>query len=287
MFDVLRQQGHAASPAALLPALAAQFGVLRAAAGSARGLARQQLLGVGAHYAEYAGWMVQEAGDGVGALALTDTAAALARAAGDDALAEYALLRRADIALYQRDGRLVVEWASRVVRGSPSPLVRGLAAQRMAQGWAVLGDASRCLSALELAIDAMAAADEVASGSGIVLGSGGGGRLMEIVRGWCYLDLGRPQDATIALEAGLSRMPAAARRARALYGVRLALSYAACGQLRRARDRGMIALDEARHVDSASVRQQLGLLAVMVRRWPGNVELNNFRMRIERELAVA
>ncbi|MET8256514.1 hypothetical protein [Micromonospora sp. NPDC005205] len=286
VFETLREQGRVVSPIVLLPALASKFGAIRGAADMVSGETRSQLLSIAARYAEYAGWMIQEAGDAPGALVLTERAANLARAAGDHTMAEYALLRRADIALYGHDARIVVAWAIRAESGV-SPEVRLLAAQRAAQGWAVLGQRSRCLSALARAADETAAVEESTVDLGSSLGSRGGGRLMQIVRGWCYLDLGIPRKAVDALEIGMSLVPTDARRARALYGVRLALSHAVCGNVHHAYDAGMTALDEAAHVDSASVRHQLRLLAAAARGWPHDARLDQFRRRIDGELAAA
>lgn len=282
LFDLLRARGHASPPGVLLPALAAEYGALRASAERARGERRREALGLAAHYAEYAGWMVQECGDLDGSLALTGVAAELAAAAGVPELAAYTLLRQADVALYRGDGKAVVELTERVERDRSAARIRALAAQRAAQGWALLGQASPCLAALDRAA---AAGDETEEGSGILLGSGGGGQLMAVVRGWCYLDLGRSELAVESLVAGLADAPPHARRARALYGVRLALAQASCGDPSGAVRSGNRALDDAQHVNSTSVRHQLSVLAGLARRWPARADVVDFRIRIDRELA--
>ncbi|MEU3457703.1 helix-turn-helix transcriptional regulator [Micromonospora sp. NPDC006766] len=286
LFQVLRAQGHVSAPSALLPALAIQFGSLRAAAAQAGGADRDRLVLLAAHYAEYAGWMIQECGDDAGALAMTELAAALAKQAGDVSFVSYTLLRRADVALYNDDGAAVIALVEEALAGSASLRVQALAAQRAAQGWALLGRAPQCRSALAWAADATAAADaeSVQTGMDIALGPGGGGQLMDVVRGWCYLDLGVPEQAVESLHTGLRRAPRSARRARALYGIRLALAHAATGDLWRSCEAGTVALDEASRVDSASVRHQLHMLATVVRRWPGVADIRDFRIRIDHEL---
>jgi ATP/maltotriose-dependent transcriptional regulator MalT len=104
---------------------------------------------------------------------------------------------------------------------------------------------------------------------------------MDVVRGWCLLDLGQPDGAVEALRSGLGRAPRTARRARALYGVRLALAHAVAGDTRQARETGTTALANARHVDSASVRHQLRALATVVRRWSERDGIRDFRMLID------
>lgn len=282
LFGVLRAEGHVNAPASILPALAVQFGVLRAAARQAREPIRQRLVLLAAYYAEYAGWMIQECGDDAGATGITHTAAALARLAGEPGLAAYALIRQADIALYRGDGASVVALALRAAGEDSPAAVRALAVQRAAQGWALIGRPVECRDALARAEEQQAMI--AVQPDDIPLGSRGGGQLMDVVRGWCYLDLGLPDEAAEALRVGLDVAPPAAHRARALYGARLALSYAAGGDRRQARQAGTVALNEAFRVDSASVRHQLHSLATVIRRWPTDDDMCQFRIEIDNAL---
>jgi transcriptional regulator with XRE-family HTH domain len=282
LFQALRAQGHVAAPNSVLPALAAEFGVLRAAAHRSRGTARRQLILLAAQYAEYAGWMIQERGDEAGAIALTETATTLARLAGDPGFVACALVRQADVELYRGDGGAVVRLARQAIDEGATAAVRVLATQRLAQGWALIGRPRECRDALMLAEEAAVTA---MPGAETTFGSHGGGRLMDVVRGWCLLDLGRPDEAADALAAGLAVAPPQAHRARALYGVRLALSHATDGDWRSARRAGFVALAEAHPVDSASVRHQLHKLATVVRRRRSDDEAGDFGIDIDRALA--
>ncbi|MEV4636932.1 helix-turn-helix transcriptional regulator [Actinoplanes sp. NPDC049548] len=291
LYDKLRGHGHAGAPSSLVPLLAAQFGLLRAAVSTARPPVRDRLVLLAAHYAEYAGWMVQECGDDAGALALTRVAATLAASVADGeqgtaaaALRAYTNLRMADVALYRGNGKAVVTLAERTeFVADATTAVRTLAAQRAAQGWALLGRSRECLSALDRADEY--AAHEAPHGAGIRLGSSGGGRLREIVRGWCLLDLGRSEDAAALLTAGLAAAPADAHRARALYGVRLSMSYATIGDLQGAWESAGTALARARRVDSAAVRHELRTFgALLRRRRRTNRSIADLQARIDREL---
>lgn len=290
LFETLRGHGRAGAPSSLLPMLAAQFGLLRAAASTARRPVRDRLILLAAHYAEYAGWMIQECGDDAGALALTRVAATLAASvidgaeAGDAAaLRAYTSLRMADVALYRGNGKAVVTLAERTeFVADATPAVRTLAAQRAAQGWALLGRSRECLSALDRA-DGYAT-HTAADGDGIPLGPRGGGQFREIVRGWCFLDLSRPEDAATFLAAGLEAAPIGAHRARALYGVRLSMSYATTGDLDGVCETAGTALDEARRVDSAAVRHELRAFGALLRRRRSNWSVVDLQARIDREL---
>src|SRR5262249_9162730 len=102
-------------------------------------------------YAEYTGWMAQEAGDDVGAAWWTGRAVDLAEAGGDREMAAYALVRRALITLYQQDAVQTVELARLARPAATNPRIRSLASLREAQGHALAGDYDACFRALDRA----------------------------------------------------------------------------------------------------------------------------------------
>src|SRR5215468_6451697 len=151
IFDELRALGQQVAPAALMPALVGQTHALRALAGAAAANERAALLLLAARYAEYTGWMAQEAGDDSGAAWWTGRAVDLAEACGDREMAAYALVRRALITLYQQDAVQTVELARLARSTATHPRIRSLASLREAQGHALAGDYDACFRALERA----------------------------------------------------------------------------------------------------------------------------------------
>ncbi|GAA2055455.1 hypothetical protein GCM10009839_75130 [Catenulispora yoronensis] len=158
VFDELRHQGQRLTAHLVVPTLVAQTHALRTLAKAIGGQDRADALTLASRYAEYTGWMVQEQGDDRLAGWWTDRAVEFAEAGGDRDMAAYALVRRGLIALYQHDGRLVVELARQAQAGTGDPRIRGLAAQREAQGLAVTGDHDGCLRALDRAAGLLAQA---------------------------------------------------------------------------------------------------------------------------------
>jgi len=79
LFEQTRQLGQITSPSAVLPITIAQAHALRGLAASASSPAREELLRLSSRYAEYAGWMAQEAGDDRGQFGVTGAAAAQRR----------------------------------------------------------------------------------------------------------------------------------------------------------------------------------------------------------------
>ncbi|ACU34938.1 helix-turn-helix domain-containing protein [Actinosynnema mirum] len=307
-FDTIRDLGKRMSPRLVQPMLHGSLVSLRdmlAAAGEAGAKRRVALMT--ARFVEYAGWMAQEAGRREEAVALTLESAALAELAGDPGLAAYALVRRAELAMYAGAAQQTIALAERALADPHATArVRGLAEHRLAQGFAQLGEEARCRAALEraAALLAEAAAPEPvlpeetlaratmltppaagradvpasglvvapargpAAGRGVapVVGSSTVADLDAVVTGWCLYDLGRPAEAARLLERGLAGTSPEARRARALYGVRLALAHEAAGELDRMHEVALESLDTARALGSDTVRSQLRNLAWMVQR---------------------
>ncbi|WP_327678741.1 helix-turn-helix domain-containing protein [Kitasatospora sp. NBC_00458] len=233
-FDQMRLLGQSTDPALLLPMLTVQTHTLRELALQADTVGRARLLNLAARYAEYAGWMAQEADDNPSALWWTARAVELAEAGGDRDLASYALVRRALVAYYAGDAAQTVQLVASAQGSGLPPRIRGLAAQREAQGHALAGDHASSMRSLDRAREllARAAADDDAGDP--VLGTGNLADPAAMVAGWCLHDLGRPAQAAEALDREYARIPVHAVRSRARYGLRRALAHAAAGEVEHA-----------------------------------------------------
>lgn len=266
-FAGIRQLGQIAGPAVVLSMTIAETQVLRALARRASQDQRAGLWKLAARYAEYAGWMTQEAGDDAMATRWTQWAVRMAELAGDMDLRRYAMVRRAEIALHRDDARSTVQLAKRAqLDNRASTRVLGLAAQREAQGYALAGEEDACFRALERSATLLDAADEGAT-AGPPLGSTNTPDLGQIVLGWCLYELGQPDRAAEILDRCVARFAEHSHRARAKYGIRAALAYAVADELDRAIELTSGLLDHVRQVDSATIRHDLrGLVRVLRRR---------------------
>jgi len=253
MFRELRVLGQNSPPAAMVPLLIGHTHALRALAAAAPAEVRGQVLLIAARYAEYTGWMCQEAGADQAALWWTANAADFGDAAGDRDFGPYALVRQALVALYRGDAVSTVEQARAAQRADCSARVRGLAAQREAQGLALSGDHSGCNRALDRAAALLTAADDDA----VPIGSWTVDDPVALARGWCLYDLGRPAAAAEVLRAELARIPRQATRARARFGARLALAYADADAVEQACEAADPVLDALVVVDSATIRNDV------------------------------
>lgn len=259
LFDQFRQLGQTASPAVVLPALIAQTQMMQGIAAQSDARTQGRALTLAARYAEYAGWMCQEAGNDDAALWWTDHAVELAAAGGDRDLASYALVRRALMALYRNDAAETVELSRGAQLGTVAPRIRGLAAQREAQGHALAGDRDACLRCLDSArgLLALPPSDPTAP----VLGSTNLTDPVAMITGWCLYDLGRPGEAAEILDREIARIPPHALRSHTRYGVRRALAHATAGEVEHACAIAESLLGGVGLVGSATIRTDLRRLA--------------------------
>ncbi|MFE4592656.1 helix-turn-helix domain-containing protein [Streptomyces laurentii] len=270
LFEQFRRLGQTAPAAAVLPGLAAQTRslpalALGAGAGTARGL-----YVLASRYAEFTGWMAQESGDDTAALAWTDHAVGLAEAAGDRDLAAYALVRRALIAFYVGDARATVDLVQAAQKSRLPARIRGLAAQREAQGHALAGDRDACLRALDRARALLDRASGPGPDGRPVIGTTHVGDPAAMTAGWCLLDLGLPAEAAAALDREVARIPAHAVRTRVRYGARQALSHAVAGEIDHACALARPLLSESGALVSATIRTDLHRLSRVLGRHRGN-----------------
>jgi transcriptional regulator with XRE-family HTH domain len=264
LFAHYRRLGQSVQPDLLLPALIAQTHTLRELSAHADARTRQELLVLGSRYAEYVGWLVQETGNDEAALWWTGRAVQLATAGGDSALAGYALVRRALVTMYQDDAVQTVALAARADSSSLPPRIRGLAAQREAQGHALAGDHSACMRALDRARTLMA---QDSGSEGPVIGTMHLPDPVGMVTGWCLVDLGRPGEAGEHLDRQLALVSQDALRTRVRYGVRRALAYASAGEIDHACTLALPLLDDLTAVRSATVTTDLRRLARVLARY--------------------
>ncbi|WAL71278.1 helix-turn-helix transcriptional regulator [Kitasatospora sp. YST-16] len=270
-YDHARRLGQCVDPAFLLPMLTEQARTTARLAACSRGRTRSELLLLASRFAEFTGWMAQEAGDPAAALAHTEEAVGLAEEAGDPHLASYALVRRALVTFYDNDAARTIDLAAAAAgdRKLP-PRIRGLAAQREAQGYALAGDHLRCLRSLEQAHGLLSAAGDDGEESSPVIGTSNLANPAAMVSGWCLYDLGHPREAAELLARECRRIPAHALRTRARYGLRQALAHAAAGEVEQSCAVAEDLLGIAGEVRSATITADVRRLDRELRRFRTN-----------------
>lgn len=284
MFDQFRVLGQYVSPSTLIPMLIPQTYSLQSLAQRSSAGNRINALVLAARFAEYTGWMTQESGDDGHAAWWTDRAVDLASAAGDSEMAAYAQVRRALITLYRNDASQTVELAQAAQVATRNPRIRGLAAQREAQGWALAGRYDDCHRAMDRAAALLACPSE---SGGPVIGSANVADPASAAIGWCYYDLGLPDRAATALRRELDRIATTALRARARYGARLCLALAASGEPEEACVVAESVLDAYERIDSATIRADLSSLSRVLNRWHAHPKVRDTGLRLTTALSTA
>ncbi|GAA3385222.1 helix-turn-helix transcriptional regulator [Cryptosporangium minutisporangium] len=266
VLEDLRTIGHGSRPALVIPMLVGGLHLLRQLAGRASARSKREVLRLATRFADYTGWMAQETGDERAALWWTDFAMALARAAEDSDSAAYALVRKAELALYRGDWSTAISLVESAQQHSRDPVVLSIAAQREAQGRALSGDERGCRRALERA-RRTAAAEVGRPPQRASYGSHSLADPIAFAAGWSLYDLGQSEACVELLSEELQRLPEHAHRMRARCAVRLARALA--GQHRVAEACLVIdpVLGELIAVDSATIRVDLRELSVTLNRW--------------------
>ncbi|MFF4198955.1 transcriptional regulator [Nonomuraea sp. NPDC001831] len=269
LFDNYRQLGQAAGPGALLPALIAQTHSLRELSARTGAHTREGLLRLASRYAEYTGWMMQEAGNDQGALWWTRHAVELAAAGGDHDLAAYGHVRHALVTLYRDDAAQTLDLARQAQHSKLPTRIRGLAAQREAQGHALAGDYDACMRSLDRARALLTTPASQSDGPPII-GTTNLPDPVAMITGWCLYDLGRPGEAAEVMSGQMALVPPHALRTRVRYGMRRALAHAMAGELEHACDLAERLLPAAATVDSATITMDMRALARTLARHPKN-----------------
>jgi transcriptional regulator with XRE-family HTH domain len=265
-FSQLRELGQISSPTFVFPIVIAHVHTLRGLAATATEPDRSPLLRLSSRYAEFAGWMAQEAGDDRIATWCTKTAVELAVAGGDSELSQYALIRYANMAMYRNDAITTIQLAIKAQADATiSPRIRGLAAQREAQGHAIAGDYDECHRALDRSAALLDSA--IGSDTGPTLGTHNTPDPAAMAAGWCLYELGRPAEAAQILDRETARVRRSAYRTWVRWGTIRALAHCANGEIEHACELARNLIDDAVTVDSATIRQDLRRFAQLIARW--------------------
>lgn len=282
-FENLRALGLRTSPMVLIEPLKALQHTVHGMARENTGSVGTGLLRLAARLSEYTGWMSQEAGDEQAALWWTRQASELSRAAGDADIASYSFVREAGIAFYRQDARSTINLAQQAQWiGNAGSRVLALAARREAQGHALAGDRYAAESAFDRAVRLMDFAQPDSPYP--ALGPSAPDPL-ELARGWALSDLGLNAEAAVVLDRQLALVPLTSRRTRARFGTRKALAQALSGDVDQSCRTLTATIDDAAHVDSATVRTDLRQLARTLGRWHNHAAVREVYPDLKRLLS--
>jgi transcriptional regulator with XRE-family HTH domain/tetratricopeptide (TPR) repeat protein len=235
----------------------------------AAGEARTELLTVGARYAEFTGWLYQDAGNPQAATYWSDRAMGWAQAASNDLMVSYVLMRKSNQASGAGDAPRTLGLARAALRGQDrlSPRARALALRQEARGHALSGDATGCARALEAAREQVAAPEDHGDEDRVLTGYCTSA-FIEMEAADCAMLLGQPDQAVATFERGLASLPAQYQRDRAVNLARLAVAYAASQEPERACAIAQEAAAIVHGTWTARAVTELRRLPTLLSRWP-------------------
>jgi hypothetical protein len=226
-----------------------------------------------AQYAEFAGWLHQDAGDTTAARFWSDRATEWAQAIGDYQMVAYLLVRKSNIALLDGDPGNVIDLAAaaRKVPGPVSPKLHALAAQQEARGWALINEADQFQDRLDTAADLLREhPDDVDETSPVYLRHYNLDTLEEQSASG-YRDCGQAETAVAILERKIAATPDHMHRDQGHQLAKLANTVLATSQPdpERAVALGLSCISTARTTGSARITKELHALdETLTRQWP-------------------
>lgn len=226
-----------------------------------------------AQYAEFAGWLHQDAGDTTAARFWSDRATEWAQAIGDYQMVAYLLVRKSNIALLDGDPGNVIDLAAaaRKVPGPVSPKLHALAAQQEARGWALINEADQFQDRLDTAADLLHEhPDDVDETSPVYLRHYNLDTLEEQSASG-YRDCGQAETAVTILERRIAATPDHMHRDQGHQLAKLANTVLATSQPdpERAVALGLSCISTARTTGSARITKELHALdETLTRQWP-------------------
>jgi transcriptional regulator with XRE-family HTH domain len=265
-------------PAHLLDLVALHLNFIGELLTLASGQIRVELLTVGAWYAEFAGWLYQDAGHPQAATYWTDRALSWVQAADDPLRVSYVLMRKSNQASGLGDAARTLDLARAALRGKDrlAPRVRALALRQEARGHALSGDPAACARALEAAQEQAAApgdqGDDERALAGYCTPSYIDGEAAD-----CWMLLEQPRKAVTILEHGLAAWPAPYQRDRGLNLARLAVAHAADREPEQACAVAQEAAGIVSNTWSARATAELRRLPTLLAAWPDMAPVTELR----------
>ncbi len=201
---------NVAGPQPLLTIVGQQVRFVEQIEGTSRGRTQTQLRLLRARFAEFLGWLHQDAGNLRAALTWTTGASELARDVGDDRLLSYIRMRQSNIAADAGDPRNTIGLAQAALRGPAdlTPRQRAMALRQLAHGHARLGQFTNTMRALDQAARQATVSDGVDDD----LAGYCTPEYIAMEAAACLIELGRPESAIATLEPQLPQWQPRNRR---------------------------------------------------------------------------
>jgi hypothetical protein len=233
--DLYSEMDNLAGPQSLVNIAPAQLRFVESLLADTHGKDREQLLYVGARYAEFAGWVYQDTGALNSAMQMSSVALDYAQEVGDETLISYILMRRSNIATDAKRPELALKLADTALDKATRlpPSYRAVALRQRAHASAQLDQPDDCARTLELAFKfAGGSADSEKD-----LAQYCTPEYVEMEAAHCWIELGQADKAIETLQHSLAAWKPEFRRDLGLCLARLAVAHASSDQIENALNR--------------------------------------------------
>jgi transcriptional regulator with XRE-family HTH domain len=252
-WHVLVKTDNLLGPRHALGGVTGQLELITGLLRTARQPVRNRVLEVGAQYAESAAWLYEDAGVLTAAHGWTSQAMEWAIEADNQMMISWTLFRRSQQAKFEGTPVSVIGLATAARRGEEKlpPRMRAALLQQEAQGHALDGAEARAQNLIDDA-HTFAASDDPGDASG-----GHGGfctpAYLEMMRGTCWLSLGKPARAADCFKTALTGIPEVYRRDHGVAQAGLAAAFARLDQPEKAARAAIDALVIAQSAGSTRI----------------------------------
>jgi tetratricopeptide (TPR) repeat protein len=252
-------------PGGVLPAVHSQIQVIRQLRDGRRGADRQTLLTMQAQYAEFAGWLHQDARDFQAAGFWLDRGLEWSHAAADREMATYIMARKSQLAGDMGDATSAIDLADAAGgMARKASRLKATAATYGAHGYALAGQRTACLRAIDGAREMTGRLyDNPESPWASWLDCA----YIDVQRGRCLSVLGDHAKAATVFQQAIRDLPPAFRRDRGVYLAREALAYAGAREPEQAAGVGMQAVAIAHDTQSGRVIDELARVGTGLAPW--------------------
>jgi transcriptional regulator with XRE-family HTH domain len=256
-------------PAELVPVARAQMATLDRLRRAAQPRVRSLLTPVQCQYAEFLGWLHQDAGDTDSAMRYSDQATELALISGNKNMIAYMLIRKSNIAYRAGDAVRATDLAAAAQHDHDGVdrTILALASQQEARGWAIIGNYDRTAARLDQAADLLRATDSEPDPGAPAYIHHYDLDTLEDQAATCYRDVGRTDQAIAIFQRKIDQLPAGYDRDRGYRMAKLAVAYSHAHQAQEAASLGLQALTLARQTGSARTETELQPLATALAPW--------------------
>jgi DNA-binding XRE family transcriptional regulator/tetratricopeptide (TPR) repeat protein len=271
---VLVDSDNLLGPRPVIPTVVRYIGLIQRLRERHGGTDGQALLHMKARYAEFAGWLYQDAGDLAAAQHWLDRALDWSHGVGDHEMATYILSRKSQLAGDMEEGFAAVDLAAAAWNLAPDRHLKALSRTYAAHGHALARRPMESLHAL----------DEARS---LVLDAGtfppGGWApwldvaYIDVQRARCLTILGDPLQAASLFQDAIRQLPPSFRRDRGVYLGREALAHASSREPEEAAAVGVRALAIALETQSGRIVAELERLDEALEGWKSVPAVGAFR----------